>query len=89
VINRLYVPPLSRQCTESYLRYRIRTAGNLKNLPFSERQLDKLHRVSRGRPGWINGEAYMMLRRLLAARHHARRIVLSGTDINPDGLPAT
>jgi type II secretory pathway predicted ATPase ExeA len=89
VINRVYVPALSRQNTEAYLSYRIRTAGHLKRLPFSEHQLNEIHRVSRGRPGWINGEAFMMYRRLLATQRHAYHIEDIGMGMASDGLPAT
>jgi type II secretory pathway predicted ATPase ExeA len=89
VINRLYVPALSRQGTEAYLSYRIRTAGYLKRLPFSERQLDEIHTISRGRPGWINGEAFMMYRRLLATQRHASHIEDIGMEMDTNGLPAT
>ena len=89
VINRLYLPTLSRQHTEAYLNYRIRSAGCLGSLPFSDSQLDEIHRASKGLPGWINGEAFMMYRRIQAAERHARHTDDIATGLDAQGLPAT
>ncbi len=89
VINRVYVPSLSRQRTEAYLGYRIRTAGYLSALPFSERQLDEIHKAAKGLPGWVNGEAFMMYRRVQAAQRHAQHTEDIGFTMDSRGLPAT
>jgi type II secretory pathway predicted ATPase ExeA len=89
VVNRLYIPRLTRRRTEAYLTYRIRAAGYLKALPFSQSQLDEIHKLSKGLPGWINGEAFMLYRRLQAAERHARHTKDMDVEINARGLPAT
>jgi type II secretory pathway predicted ATPase ExeA len=88
VINRLYMPPLTRQRTEAYLIHRFRAAGHLKALPFSPGQLDEIHRLSRGLPGWVNGEAFMLYRRIQAAERHARHIADIAAGFKPRGLAA-
>lgn len=89
VINRLYMPPLNRQRTEAYLSYRIRAAGYLKALPFSPGQLDEIHQLSRGLPGWVNGEAFMLYRRIQAAERHARHTADFTAGLEAQGLAAT
>lgn len=89
VINRLYMPPLNRQRTEAYLAYRIRAAGCLKAPPFSQNQLDEIHKLSKGLPGWVNGEAFMLYRRILAAERHARHTVDYDVGLGAQGLAAT
>jgi len=89
VVNRVYMPSLSRQRTEAYLTYRIRTAGYLNALPFLESQLDEIHKAAKGLPGWVNGEAFMMLRRFQAAQRHARHTEDIGISMDTQGLPAT
>jgi type II secretory pathway predicted ATPase ExeA len=89
VINRLYMPSFNRQRTEAYLAYRIRAAGVLSVLPFSPSQLDTIHRVSRGLPGWVNGEAFMLYRRIQAAEQHARHIANFTDGFEAQGLAAT
>jgi type II secretory pathway predicted ATPase ExeA len=64
VINKLFLPRLSRQQTVSYLNHRLKTARCIKKIPFDSKQLDRIHKTAKGLPGWINGEAYMMLRRM-------------------------
>jgi type II secretory pathway predicted ATPase ExeA len=89
VINRLYMPSLNRQRTEAYLTYRIRSAGHLKVPPFSQDQLDEIHKLSRGLPGWVNGEAFMLYRRIQAAERHARHTEDFALGLEAQGLPAT
>ncbi len=89
VVNRLYMPTLNRERTEAYLNYRIRKAGRLRHLPFTDSQLDEIHSASRGLPGWVNGEAFMMYRRILAVQRHARHIADIDTAVATAGLPAT
>lgn len=89
VINRVYVPSLSRQRTEAYLSYRIHKAGYLSALPFSESQLDEIHKAAKGLPGWVNGEAFMMYRRVQAAQRHAQHTEDIGIAMDSRGLPAT
>ncbi len=43
---------------------KIFVAGFLKRLPFSADQIRAIHQASRGLPGWINGEAFMQLKRI-------------------------
>jgi type II secretory pathway predicted ATPase ExeA len=89
VINRLYMPSFNRQRTEAYLTYRMRTAGYLKVPPFSQEQLDEIHNLSRGLPGWVNGEAFMLYRRIQAVERHARHTEDFAVGLGAQGLAAT
>lgn len=64
VIDKFSMAPLTEKQTADYLQHRFKTAGFLKKIPFSSDQIRKIHRTSGGLPGWINGEAYMAMRRL-------------------------
>lgn len=64
VIDKIFMAALTEKQTAAYLEHRIRAAGFLKRLPFSEDQIRAIHHISRGLPGWINGEAFMQLKRI-------------------------
>jgi type II secretory pathway predicted ATPase ExeA len=64
VIDKFSMAPLTEKQTAAYLQHRIKTAGFLRKIPFSNEQIRKIHRTSGGLPGWINGEAYIAMRRL-------------------------
>lgn len=66
VVNKIFMPPLSQRQTVAYLNHRLRRAGIIRSMPFDSNQLDKIHKTAKGLPGWINGEAFMMLRRMAA-----------------------
>jgi general secretion pathway protein A len=63
VIDKIFMAALTEKQTAAYLEHRVRAAGFLKKIPFSEDQIRAIHRISRGLPGWINGEAFVQLRR--------------------------
>lgn len=64
VIDKIFMAALTEKQTAAYLEHRIRAAGFLKKIPFSEDQIRAIHDISRGLPGWINGEAFMQLKRI-------------------------
>ncbi len=64
VIDKIYMTPLTEKQTMDYLRHRLKIAGMLHKNPFSGDQMRKIHQLSGGLPGWINGEAFMVLRRI-------------------------
>ena len=64
VIDKFSMAPLTEKQTADYLQHRFKTAGFLTKIPFSSEQIRKIHRTSGGLPGWINGETYMVMRRL-------------------------
>lgn len=67
VIDKINMSPLTEKQTAAYLRHRIHMAGYAPQLPFSQNQIRRIYKLSSGLPGWINGEAYMALRRM---KHH-------------------
>lgn len=69
VIDKFSMAPLTEQQTAEYLRHRFKAAGFLRKIPFSSAQIRKIHRSSGGLPGWINGEAYITMRRLFGGHH--------------------
>lgn len=62
VIDKIYMSPLTEKQTGDYLRHRVKTAGLIRNDPFSADQVRKIHELSGGLPGWINGEAFILLK---------------------------
>jgi len=68
VIDTIFTAPLTEAQTAAYLTHRVRTAGFLKKIPFSSDQIRAIHRISKGLPGWINGEAFLELKRLCGGR---------------------
>ena len=64
VIEKIFVAALTEKQTKAYLEHRMKVAGFLKRLPFSADQIRAIHQASRGLPGWINGEAFMQLKRI-------------------------
>lgn len=64
VIDKIFMAALTEKQTAAYLEHRVRAAGFLKGLPFSEDQIRAIHDMSRGLPGWINGEAFIQLKRI-------------------------
>lgn len=68
VIEKIQISPFTEQQTAAYLTHRFKIAALLDRLPFSERQLKTIHSLSGGLPGWINGEAYMLLKKMKQRR---------------------
>lgn len=65
-IDKIEITPLTEKQTAAYLSHRVMTAGFLRKLPFSQEQIRTIYETSKGLPGWINGEAFLQLRRLCA-----------------------
>jgi general secretion pathway protein A len=67
VIEKIHMTPLTEKQTAAYLQHRLRAAGYLRSNPFTHSQVRKIYEQSGGLPGWINGEAYLLLKRI--SRH--------------------
>lgn len=67
VIEKIYMTPLTEKQTAAYLQHRLRAAGYLRGNPFTHAHVRKIHEQSGGFPGWINGEAYLLLKSI--SRH--------------------
>jgi len=74
VIEKIFMTPLTEKQTADYLRLRLKSAGRTRNNPFSDNQMHKIYRLSGGLPGWINGEAFMLLRKI---NHRRKGLKLS------------
>ncbi|MGD9364100.1 MAG: hypothetical protein PVH87_00265 [Desulfobacteraceae bacterium] len=68
VIDKIYMVPLTEKQTADYLQHRLRVAGIIRKNPFSGDQVRKIYELSGGLPGWINGEAFMLLKKM--EKHH-------------------
>jgi predicted AAA+ superfamily ATPase len=68
VIEKIHMTPLTEKQTAAYLQHRLRAAGYLRGNPFSHAHVRKIYVQSGGLPGWINGEAYLLLKSI--SRHH-------------------
>jgi general secretion pathway protein A len=79
VIDKIYMSPLTEKQTGDYLQHRVRVAGLLPRLPFSASQIRAIHKISRGLPGWINGEAYMLLWRMYAGKPVRKSLLSKGS----------
>ena len=64
VIEKIFMAPLTEKETVEYLRHRLKSAGMIRKNPFSYNQIRKIYKLSGGLPGWINGEAFMLLRKI-------------------------
>jgi hypothetical protein len=64
VIDKIHMTPLTEKQTAAYLQHRLRAAGYLRGNPFSKAHIRKIHEQSGGLPGWINGEAYLLLKKI-------------------------
>jgi type II secretory pathway predicted ATPase ExeA len=64
VIDKIHMAPFTEKQTAAYLHHRIMASGYAKAIPFSENQIRAIHHLSNGLPGWINGEAYKVLKEM-------------------------
>lgn len=64
VIDKIFMTPFTEKQTAAYLEHRIRSAGILRHNPFSVNHIRKIHEQSGGLPGWINGEAFLLLKKI-------------------------
>lgn len=68
VIDKIFMSPLTPKQTADYLRHRLRTAGRILQNPFTRDQLKEIHQRSGGLPGRVNGEAFMLLKKINRGR---------------------
>ena len=73
VIDKIFMTPLTEKQTSAYLDHRIKVAGILRNNPLSSDQVHKIYERSGGLPGWINGEAFLLLKNIARRRQGFRR----------------
>jgi len=64
VIDKIYMTPLTEKQTAAYLQHRLKAAGFLRSNTFSEAQIRSIYEQSGGLPGWINGEAFLLLKKI-------------------------
>jgi type II secretory pathway predicted ATPase ExeA len=76
VIEKIHMTPLTENQTAAYLQHRLRAAGYLRNNPFSQAHIRKIHEQSGGLPGWINGEAYLLLKKISRRRKGFKKSIL-------------
>ena len=76
-IDKIYMTPFTEKQTDEYLRHRFKMAGILPRHPFSPTQIRSIFQISSGLPGWINGEAFMLLKRLYAGKGAFRKSLFS------------
>ena len=76
VIDKIHMTPLTEKQTAEYLQHRLRAAGYLRGNPFSPAHVREIYERSGGLPGWINGEAYLLLKRLSRHRKGFKKSIL-------------
>ena len=76
VIEKIFMPPLTEKQTAEYLHHRLKSAGMIKENPFSGSQMRKIYKLSGGLPGSINGEALLLLRKINHRRKAFNRTIL-------------
>ena len=76
VIEKIFMAPLTEKETVEYLRHRLKSAGMIRKNPFSNNQIRKIYKLSGGLPGWINGEAFMLLRKISHRRKRFNQSLL-------------
>lgn len=67
VIDKIFMTPFTEKQTAAYLEHRVRAAGVLRNNPFTASHVREIYKQSGGLPGWINGEAFLLLKKI--SRH--------------------
>ena len=72
-IDKIFMSPLTEKQTEEYLAHRFRAAGVLKKIPFSKSQIKEIFKESGGLPGWINGSAFMRLKKIYHGKSHFKQ----------------
>jgi hypothetical protein len=77
-IEKIHMPPLTEQQTAAYLQHRLRAAGYLRTNPFTQAHVRKIYAQSGGLPGWINGEAYLLLKKISRNRNGFKNSALMG-----------
>jgi type II secretory pathway predicted ATPase ExeA len=77
VVDKIFMTPLTERQTSAYLEHRIKAAGILRNNPFSSDQIHKIYERSGGLPGWINGEAFLLLKNIAKHRQGFKRSLIT------------
>jgi DamX protein len=78
VIDKIHMTPLTEKQTAAYLQHRLKAAGILRSNPFSEDQIRKIHQQSGGLPGWINGQAFLLLKKISSRQQGFKKSMLMG-----------
>lgn len=76
VIEKIHMAPLTEKQTAAYLQHRLRAAGYLRDNPFTHAHVQRIHQQSGGLPGWINGEAYLLLKEISRHRKGFKKSLL-------------
>lgn len=76
VIEKIHMTPLTEKQTAGYLQHRLRAAGYLRGNPFTHDHVRKIHAQSGGLPGRINGEAYLLLKKISRHRKGFKKSIL-------------
>jgi hypothetical protein len=77
-IEKIHMPALTEKQTAAYLQHRLRAAGFLRANPFTQAHVKKIHAQSGGLPGWINGEAYLLLKKISRHRNGFKKSAWMG-----------
>ncbi len=78
VIDKIYMTPLTEKQTAAYLQHRLKAAGFLRSNTFSEAQIRSIYKHSGGLPGWINGEAFLLLKKMSRRQQGFEKSLLMG-----------
>ncbi len=78
VIDKIHMTPLTEKQTAAYLQHRLRAAGFLRSNTFSEAQIKCIYKHSGGLPGWINGEAFLLLKKISRRQQGFEKSLLMG-----------
>ena len=54
IVSNIYLPPLSREQTATYIEYRLSSYGEINKYPFTDESLLDIYKASGGLPGGIN-----------------------------------
>ena len=87
-IDKIFMAPLTEKQTEQYLAQRIKAAGVLKKNPFSKSHIRKIFHESGGLPGWINGSAFRVLKKIYRGKSHFKQPIVPWLLANLDLRPA-
>ena len=78
VIDKIFMTPLTEKQTAAYLQHRLKAAGFLRSNTFSEGQIRRIYEQSGGLPGWINGEAFLLLKKISKHQQGFKKSMMMG-----------
>jgi type II secretory pathway predicted ATPase ExeA len=78
VIDKIFMSPFTEKQTADYLAHRLKAAGFLRDNPFSVDQIKSIYAKSGGLPGWINGEAFLLLKKISTHQSGFKKSLLMG-----------